>query len=721
MNFRSVCVVRRAGLGLLATVAAGVASAAADPAPAVASPLEGTNWTLAEAAGEAPLAGSTATLSFGQGQVQGTDGCNRYSGPYALAGSALRIGPNLAATMMACPQEVMERAGAFMDALIGARGYRIGNGQLQLLAADGKPLARFKGQQMVRTPDAALRSLLADEWAARMRNNPLYATQSGVRDYDDQLPAVTPADFSRREQQDAGYARRLAAIERAALSPMNRVNYDIFDFEIRNRQALSPYQSWRIPLTSDEGFHIEVTRMAKGVAMTSVRDYENYIARLHAIPAYFAQQQANMRTGMAAGFTLPSVIMPGIISVLDGQQYKSAETTPFFEPFTRFPATMDAAERARLSAAGRAAIEADVIPAYRRLREFLVNDYAPAARKSVAASDLPQGPAYYGALVRYFTNLDVTPEQVHEIGLKEVARIHAEMVDAMRQTGFTGDFPAFLAFLRTDPQFYAHTPEELLKDASYIAKQIDGLLPGYFGKLPRMPYSVQPVPADLAPNYTGGRYSPPPIGGRTGGEFWVNTYQLEKRPLYSLTALALHEAVPGHHLQISLGRELTDVPAFRLDFYSHAFGEGWGLYSEKLGEEMGIYKTPYDHFGRLSYEMWRACRLVVDTGIHALGWSRERALSYLADNTALADQEVRTETDRYIAWPGQALAYKMGELKILELRARATQALGARFDVRAFHDAVMANGSVPLPVLERQIDEYIAATGAPAATSGTAH
>jgi uncharacterized protein (DUF885 family) len=278
-----------------------------------------------------------------------------------------------------------------------------------------------------------------------------------------------------------------------------------------------------------------------------------------------------------------------------------------------------------------------------------------------------------------------------------------------KQAGFTGDMPAFLAFLRTDPQFYAHTPEELLKDASYIAKQIDGLLPGYFGKLPRMPYSVQPVPAELAPNYTGGRYNPPPIGGLTGGEFWVNTYALDKRPLYSLTSLALHEAVPGHHLQGSLARELDDVPPFRRDFYSHAFGEGWGLYSEKLGVEMGLYKTPYDQFGRLSYEMWRACRLVVDTGIHSMGWSREQAQQYLAEHTALSMQEVRTETDRYIAWPGQALAYKMGELKILELRARAKAALGDRFDIRKFHDAVLDNGSVPLPVLERQIDDYIAA------------
>lgn len=566
--------------------------------------------------------------------------------------------------------------------------------------------------QINASADESLRILFSDEWANRMRDDPLYATQSGVRDYDDRLPSVTPADYARRDQQDAEYARRLAEVPRAALTPADRVSYDIFDFEIRNRRALSPYKSWRIPLTSDEGFHIEVTRMAKGIAMRNARDYENYIARLRAVPAYFEQEEANMRAGMTAGFTLPAAILPGIISVLDGQQYKSVETTPFYEPFTHYPDTVDAAERTRLTADGRAAIETGVIPAYRKLRSFFVEQYQPAARKTVGASELPQGKAYYAALVRFFTNLDVTPEQVHEIGLKEVARIHAEMLEQMRQAAFQGEFPEFLKFLRTDPKFYAHSPDELLKDASYIAKQIDGLLPGYFGKLPRMPYSVQPVPADLAPNYTGGRYSPPPIGGTTGGEFWVNTYQLEKRPLYSLTALALHEAVPGHHLQISLGRELTDVPAFRLDFYSHAFGEGWGLYSEKLGEEMGIYKTPYDHFGRLSYEMWRACRLVVDTGMHALGWSRERARAYLAENTALADQEVRTETDRYIAWPGQALAYKMGELKIIELRARAKQALGARFDVRTFHDAVMLNGSVPLPVLERQIDEYIATNAA---------
>jgi uncharacterized protein (DUF885 family) len=412
---------------------------------------------------------------------------------------------------------------------------------------------------------------------------------------------------------------------------------------------------------------------------------------------------------MADGFTLPAVIMPGVIKVVEGQQYTAPEKTPFWEPFTRFPDTISAADRERLMTAARSAIQGDTIPAFNKLLTFFSKEYLAAARRTIGASDLPDGKAYYEASVRFYTNLDVTPDQVHELGLSEVARIHAEMDAVIKQTGFKGDFAAFLKFLRTDPRFYAKTPDELLKDASYIAKQIDGLLPGYFGKLPRQPYSVQPVPAELAPNYTAGRYSPAPLGGLKGGEYWVNTYALEKRPLYALTALTLHEAVPGHHLQGALARELENVPPFRLDLYPHAFGEGWGLYSEKLGKEMGMYKTPYDEFGRLTYEMWRACRLVVDTGMHWKGWTREQALEYLASNTALSLHEVETETNRYIAWPGQALAYKMGELKILELRKRAHDALGDRFDIRAFHDAVLENGGVPLPILETQIDEYIAA------------
>ena len=561
-------------------------------------------------------------------------------------------------------------------------------------------------------PAEDLQKLFADEWSNRLRDEPLFATYSNVKDYNARLPSVTPADYERRLRQDEEFQRRLKAIDRASLDEQSQLNYDLFEFLLKHRIALAPYKGYRSPMLSDDGFHIEVTRMAEGLLMPKASDYEDYIARLRAIPAYFDQNVVNMRQGVKDGFTLPSEILPGIVAVIDGQQISDSTKSPFYRPFESMPDTISSADQQRLRAAGKAAIDNEVTGAYRKLAKFMHEEYAPAARKSIAAVELPEGKVYYAALVRYFTNLDVTPEQVHATGLAEVKRIRAEMEAIIQQVGFKGSFADFLAYLRTDPKFYPKTPGELLREASFIAKQIDGLLPGYFGKLPRLPYSVQPVPAEIAPNYTTGRYSPPPIGGTKGGEYWVNTYALDKRPLYVLTALTLHEAVPGHHLQGALARELENVPPFRLDLYPHAFGEGWGLYSEKLGKEMGMYKTPYEEFGRLTYEMWRACRLVVDTGMHSKGWTRQQALDYLGSNTALSLHEVRTETDRYIAWPGQALAYKMGELKIVELRARATRELGERFDIRLFHDAVLDNGGLPLPVLEKQVERYIQATKA---------
>jgi uncharacterized protein (DUF885 family) len=378
------------------------------------------------------------------------------------------------------------------------------------------------------------------------------------------------------------------------------------------------------------------------------------------------------------------------------------------KPFARFPVGVPEADRARLREAGRAAVREAVVPAYRRFLEFMQKEYIPGARTTTGASDLPQGREYYAALVKSFTTLDVTPEQVHETGKKEVARIEAEMQTVMRDAGFTGDFPAFLQFLRTDPRFYAQTPEDLLKQASFIAKRIDAKLPSMFGTLPRLPYGVEPVPDAIAPKYTGGRYVPASPGSLRAGTYWVNTYDLSSRPLYVLESLTLHEAVPGHHLQIALQREMTGLPDFRRFAGVGAFVEGWALYSERLGLEMGFYQDPYSNFGRLTYEMWRACRLVVDTGLHAFGWTRQQAMDYLASHTALSLHEVQTETDRYISWPGQGLSYKMGELKIRELRARAEKELGARFDIRAFHDAVLRNGPIPLPVLDTEIDAYIA-------------
>ena len=558
----------------------------------------------------------------------------------------------------------------------------------------------------------AFQRLLDDEWAARLRADPLMATAVGVHRYDDRLPSVTPADFELQRHADERFLARLVAIPRAALPAERQLDYDLFGYAQRDRLALAPFREWRLPLTSDSGFHTEVLLMADGLALRSAADYEHYVARLNAVPAYFDQQVANLRQGMADGFTLPAAVMPGVLKIVAGQQYARPEDCPLYEPFRHMPDTIAAADQERLRAAGRAALAGQVLPAYRRLQSFLRDAYAPAARRSLGASELPDGRAYYAALVRHYTTLDLSPEQVHATGLAEVARIRGEMDRTMRAAGFKGDFAAFVQFLRTDPRFYAKTPEQLLERAAWIAKQIDGRLPAWFGTLPRLPYGVEPVPADLAPNYTAGRYSPPPLGGTKGGEFWVNTTALDQRPLYALTALTLHEAVPGHHLQLSLARELGELPPFRRYLDPDAFVEGWALYAEQLGEDMGMYRTPYDEFGRLTYEMWRACRLVVDTGLHAKGWTREQAREYLRSRTALSEREVQTEIDRYISWPGQALSYYLGMATIVELRAQAERALGERFDIRAFHDTVLGAGGVPLGVLEQRVEDYIEATRA---------
>ena len=559
------------------------------------------------------------------------------------------------------------------------------------------------------TAGQALSQLFEDERAFVWREDPLTATGDGVHDYDNRLPSVTPADYARRLQQDQAFLARLDAIDRAALSRQERVSYDLFAFMVGQRVQLARYNEWRLPMNSDSGFYSEILQLHDSMSPRTVRDYENYIARLNDTPRYFREHIANMRQGMRQGFTLPAEIIGGVRDTIAGWSFEAPESTPFWQPFAEYPDTVPASERARLTAAGRAAIADSVVPAFREFQTFFVNEYAPRARSSIAATRLPNGRAYYADLVRYYTTLpDATPQSVHRIGLAEVRRIRAEMEAIVREVGYDGAFSEFLTYLRTDPQFYPQSAEELLNRAAWITREIDGHLPGYFGRLPRTPYTVEPVPAAFAPNYTAGRYNPGPFGA--AGTYWVNTYALNTRSLYNLPALTAHEAAPGHHIQGALARELTGLPRFRLNFYPHAFGEGWGLYSERLAGEMGIYHTPYERFGQLTYEMWRACRLVVDTGMHSMGWSRQRALDYLAANTALSTHEIRTEVDRYIGWPGQALAYKIGELKIVELRQRAQRELGERFDIRAYHDAVLANGGVTLPVLEQEIDAYIAAT-----------
>ena len=569
----------------------------------------------------------------------------------------------------------------------------------------------FAASATAQTPSVELSRLFSDERAFVYREDPLSATSVGIHDYDDRLPSVTPEANARQQRENAVFLTRLRAINRGQLTHQEQVSYDLFEFMVGQRVRLGRYDDWRLPLNSDSGFYSEIILLDDLQSPRTVRDYENYIARLNDMPRYFREQIANMRQGVRDGFTLPREIVAGVSQVISGFRYENAEAMGLYAPFVNFPATVPEGERARLREAGRAALTNSVIPAFDEFRIFFETEYAPRTRTTIAAQRLPNGRAYYADLVRYYTTLpDATPQRIHQIGLGEVTRIRAAMEAEMRSAGFEGTFDEFLTFLRTDPQFYATTPEQLLREAAWITREIDAEMPNYFGRIPRRPYTVQPVPAAIAPNYTSGRYS----GGRIdqAGEYWVNTYALNTRPLYVLPSLTAHEAAPGHHTQISLARELTDLPAFRGTFYPHAFGEGWGLYSERLGEEMGIYHTPYQRFGRLTYEMWRACRLVVDTGMHSMGWSRQRSLDYLAANTALSTHEIRTEVDRYIGWPGQALAYKIGELKIVELRQRAEAALGDRFDIRAFHDAVLANGGVTLPVLEQQIDEYIDAAQA---------
>ncbi len=552
-----------------------------------------------------------------------------------------------------------------------------------------------------------LHALFDRSWETSLRESPLFATSVGRHEYDDRMPSRTPADLARRYDEDKKELAELKQIDRSKLPPNEVVNYDMFQRDLD--EGIESYElgDYEMPINADSGFHSGFSRLPQEMPLTTVKEYENYISRLRQWPRYVHEEIELMRMGIKRGFTVPRATLTGYDRTMSAHVVDDVTKSVFWKPFEKFPSTVPEDAREKLREEGRKAIMEAAVPGYRDLLTFFDNEYLPNARTTLGAYDLPNGRAYYQFKIREYTTTNLTPEQIHEIGLKEVDRISAEMNEVMKSTGFKGDMPAFLHFLRTDPQFYAKTPYELLARASYIAKKIDGKLPSLFGKLPRLPYTVEPVPADIAPKYTSGRYVGAPEGSTKPGIYWVNTYALESRPLYNLEALTLHEAVPGHHLQISLSREIPDVPNFRRFTYISAFGEGWGLYCEWLGKEAGIYDSPYSDFGRLGYEMWRACRLVVDTGIHAKGWTRQQAIDYMAARTSLPLHEVETEVDRYISWPAQALSYKLGELKIKELRHRAEAALGTKFDLRAFHDTLLGSGAVPLDVLETNVNRWI--------------
>jgi len=555
---------------------------------------------------------------------------------------------------------------------------------------------------------AAFASLIEDYEAFRLANN------SGARARQGDLEAMgTWDDISRDAQAPQAEARaafleRLQAIESADLSRNDQVSYSVLEYLLSFQVELSQFDTSRIPFLSDSGFFFAPSYAASGARPRSIAEGEAWIRRLNGIPGYFDQNITWMRDGLETGFTQPRIIVDGAISQLEGLSDPDTLRSILLAPIEGMPQTLNAEERARLMGEATTAIDTVVLPAYADLLTFFRDEYRPGSRDSIGISEVPGGREYYQSLVRYHTTLDTSPEEVHQRGLNEVARIRAEMEDVIAQTGFEGTFAEFLDFLRTDPQFYAESEEELLMHAAWIAKRADDAMPRFFGHLPRLSYGVRPVPATMAPTYTTGRYWPGNIERGVAGGYMVNTYNLPQRPLYVLPALTVHEAVPGHHHQGAIAQELEDVPAFRRQTYITAFGEGWGLYTENLAIDMGLYRTPYEDFGRLTYEMWRACRLVVDTGMHYMGWSREQAEACLLENSALAPHNVRTEVLRYIAWPGQALAYKTGELLMRDLRAEAEERLGEHFDIRAFHDTLLEDGAMPLSALEAKMHDWIA-------------
>lgn len=555
--------------------------------------------------------------------------------------------------------------------------------------------------------DDSLETLIADFEQMEISGNPISAGQEGDREALRKLPDVSPEAAENYKRITTDFIKRHAALSARPMSQEKRLNYQLLGFVLEQRQRMIPFDQARIPFTNDSGFFNEMSYISRQTTFAKIDDYEAYAARLTEIPRYFGQHKANLRRGIQTNMTASAEIMPGIIEMVENLGEGSAKDHSFFKPFTIYPDAISKDEQARLTSLGEAAIMNAVMPAYRDLAKFLEEEYLPHARTVVGIGTTEEGREYYRALVRYFTTLDMSPDEVHEIGLKEVARIRSEMDTIIEDLEFKGSFAEFLDFLRTDPQFYATSEEQLLKEAAWMAKQIDGKMPEFFETLPRLSYGVIPVPKEIAPNYTTGRYWGGNPEQHRAGNYVVNTYDLKQRPLYNLPALTAHEGVPGHHHQIALGQELKDVPPFRQSLYPNAFGEGWGLYSEKLAKEMGLYKTPYENFGRLTYEMWRACRLVVDTGMHWKGWTREQAEACFFENSALAPHNIRTEVERYISWPGQALAYKIGELKILELRKRAKTQLGDKFDIRKFHDAILLDGGMPLDLLERKIDRWI--------------
>jgi uncharacterized protein (DUF885 family) len=551
-----------------------------------------------------------------------------------------------------------------------------------------------------------MHSIFDDQWARELEEDPVWASYLGDRRYNRQWQDLSAKARASRHEGDVRALGDLQGIDYELLVAEERINYELFERQYRDRIEAYQFDSDLMPISQRGGIQT-LDETGNQLRMTTVADYDDWIARLNQVDSYVDQTIDLMKEGMAKGVVPPKITMQRVPAQIKKQLVENPEQSLFYKPFANIPDHFTPVESKRITSTAQEVIKSKVIPAYQKLYDFFTVTYLPACRESIGASALPNGRAYYEFRVRQFTTTEMTPDEVHQLGLSEVARIRKEMMDVINEVGFEGTFEEFIHFLRTDPKFYYDNPQELFEGYLAIAKRIDPQLVNLFGKLPRMPYGLKEIPEAIAPDTTTAYYTTPAADGSRAGYYYVNLYKPETRPKYEMEVLTVHESVPGHHLQLALQQELEQVPDFRRYSGFTVFVEGWGLYSERLGYELGLYKDPYSRFGQLTYDMWRAVRLVVDTGMHYKGWSRQKAIDYFLANAARQELDIVNEIDRYISWPGQALAYKLGQLKFLELRQRATIALGDKFDIKAFHDTVLGKGSVPLSILEKMVDQWI--------------
>ena len=552
----------------------------------------------------------------------------------------------------------------------------------------------------------ALYGLFEEAWELDMQDNPVWASMLGDRRFNRAWGELSAASFERRRMANAAILKRLDSIDQESLSPQDQINFLLFDQAYESRMAEAEHPTHLMPISQRGGIQT-LDEIGDRLRLETVQDFDDWLARLAQIDQLMQQTIALMKEGMASGYVPPKITMSRVPGQIAKQLVSTAEESLFFKPFEILPNSIAPAQQARLQSEARSIINETVIPAYQTLEKFFNEEYLPACRDSIGASDLPNGAAFYEYRVRRYTTTDMTPEEVHQVGLTEVQRIRNEMMAVKAAVGFEGSLDAFFNFLRTDPQFYFEDPEDLLRAYEAQAKRIDPELVRLFTKLPRMPYGIKVIPEAVAPDTTTAYYTRPAADGSRAGYYWVNLYNPASRPKFEIPVLTVHEAMPGHHLQIALQQELESLPNFRRYSGFTVFTEGWGLYSERLGYDIGLYQDPYDQFGQLSYDMWRAVRLVVDTGMHYKGWSRDEAIAYFESNAPRKKLDIINEIDRYISWPGQALAYKIGQLKMLALRDKASSQLGDRFDLKRFHDRMLSQGAIPLSLLEITMDQWI--------------